>query len=200
MPAAIIFFLFTSCGGRRQNPEPVDFEHTPILAVDSMHAEQYDRDVITMRMYAPRMERYSFIKDSIRQSYDIYTGGFQVRIYTSDGLLETQLDSDGAKHVTTAGEESWLAFGNVVIQNYIKGEMMETDTIWWDRDRHMIHTDCYIKMTSQSALMQGYGMESDERAENSIILRPFDSFSRVDKDTVNLYLDSVNFVGPMQRF
>jgi hypothetical protein len=45
--------------------------------------------------------------------------------------------------------------------------------------------------------MQGYGMESDELARNAIILKPFDSYSIIKDSTEVLYIDTVNFVGPL---
>jgi hypothetical protein len=44
--------------------------------------------------------------------------------------------------------------------------------------------------------MQGYGMQTDEKAKNIRILKPFNSYGRVVEDSINYYVDSVNFVGP----
>ena len=40
-------------------------------------------------------------------------------------------------------------------------------------------------------------MESDEMARHAQILRPFDSFSRLEEDST--YVDTANFVGPVLR-
>ena len=47
--------------------------------------------------------------------------------------------------------------------------------------------------------MQGYGMESDQRARNSIIFNPFNSYGFVVQDSTEVVIDSVNFIGPMQK-
>ena len=88
-------------------------------------------------------------------------------------------------------------FGDVVIMNYINGQKMETDTLYWDRYGHRIFTHCFVKMSSPQGFMQGYGMESDEMARHAQILRPFDSFSRLEEDST--YVDTANFVGPVLR-
>ena len=44
--------------------------------------------------------------------------------------------------------------------------------------------------------MQGYGMRSDERASNSIILKPFNSYGVVVQDSTEVRTDTVNFIGP----
>lgn len=76
---------------------------------------------------------------------------------------------------------------------------METDTIYWDRSKGEIYTDCYIKLYSPDGFMQGIGMRSDERARNSIIYKPFDSFGIVSKDSTAVIIDSVNFIGPFLK-
>jgi hypothetical protein len=42
-------------------------------------------------------------------------------------------------------------------------------------------------------------MESDEMARNANILRPFDSFGVVTKDSTKIYLDTINFIGPILK-
>jgi len=56
-----------------------------------------------------------------------------------------------------------------------------------------------VRMYSPDGFMQGYGMRSDERARNSIILKPFNNFARVVKDSTEVIIDSVNFIGPLLR-
>lgn len=193
--AAAIVLLF-SC----KEPESVafDFEHVPVQEVHDMSILQTDKGEATMRMHAPLMQRFNFYKDSLQQSYELYTDGFFVDAYTENGQLETTITAEQAKHVTTQGRESWSAFGNVVIINHIKGEKMETDTIYWNRAEKQIYTDCYVRLTSDSGLMQGYGMTSDERARNSVILRPFDWYA-VERDSNYVYIDTVNQMGPVRK-
>ena len=76
---------------------------------------------------------------------------------------------------------------------------METDTLYWDRKNEKLYTDCYVKLYSPDGFMQGYGMESDQRARESVIKRPFNSFGYVNQDTTAVKIDSVNFIGPLLK-
>lgn len=161
---------------------------------------QSDNGALSVRMTSPYMERFEYVQDSAQVSYESYPQGFYVYAFAEDSQLETYIEAKGAKHVTTPKQESWALFGDVVIINYIKGEMMNTDTLYWNQEAKQIHTDCYVKLSSYSGFMQGYGMESDERARNALIKKPFDSYSII-RDSTDFYIDSVNFVGPkVQRF
>lgn len=183
-----------------KEPEPVvfDFEQTPVQVVHDMQILQTETGEASMRMHAPLMERFDFYKDSLQQSYELYSDGFHVDAYAENGQLETTITSHMARHVTTPGRESWSAFGDVVIINHIKGEKIETDTLYWNRAEKQIYTDCYVRLTSDSGMMQGYGMTSDERARNSVILRPFDSYA-VERDSTYYFVDTLNQMGPFRK-
>jgi LPS export ABC transporter protein LptC len=195
----ILIGVLVSCKDTDVDIPPIDFSQTPVQTVDGMVARRFQWANLTYDMRAGRMERYDYTDNGEQHAYEIYSGGFEMLGYSADGLLETQINADGARHNTIQGQEQWLAYGNVHIQNLIKGEHSLTDTLYWDRDRKMIYTDCFIQMYSPQGLMQGYGMESNEKADNAIIRHPFDSYG-IDRDSTWFYFDSVNFVGPLQRF
>ena len=196
---AIVLFVLPSC---KEEPkgDPIDLKMTPVQVVKNMYVVQTVNGGVQMRIHAPEMRKYSYIEDSVEVNYDLYTGGFSVHAFTPDGELETLITSKEAKHTTTDGKEQWLAYGDVVITNYIKQESMQSDTVYWNREEQKIYTDCYVRLSSPQGMMQGYGMESDEMARNAILLKPFDSYT-IAGDTTTILLDSLNFVGPpVQRF
>ncbi len=176
----------------------MDFETTPVQSVRGMQVSEYQKDALSMEMRTRSMDTYSYEKDSVQIKREVYGGGFEVYIYSKDGLLESQLISEGAEHIVRGRSEEWMAYGNVNILNHLKGERIITDTVWWDKPKEQIYTDCYVVMTSPKGKLQGYGMRSDQRANSSTILRPFDSYGRVVSDSTKFYIDTVNFVGPLQ--
>ncbi len=176
------------------NLQTLDLNKVPRQRVKDMYAVQTRDGMIQMRMQAKLMLRY----ENEKESYELFPEGFDVYAYNNEGLLETRITSDAAKHTTTRNDEKWEAFGDVVIINFIKGERMETDTLYWDREQKKIFTNCFVKMFSPDGFMQGYGMESDEMARNANILKPFDSFGIVGRDSTGVvYIDTVNFIGPV---
>jgi LPS export ABC transporter protein LptC len=166
---------------------------TPTQIIDNMLVQQSDKGIMRMRMSAPLMERY----ERAKEPYDIFPKGINVKIYTEKGELETELTAKGAKHITKGKTEKWEAYGDVVVNNYMKGETMRTDTIYWDRVNKKIFTHCFVKLEAPDIFMQGIGMESDEMARNARILNPFDSYGVVKDSTEVGYIDTVNFIGPL---
>lgn len=195
--AFAVAFVVYSCNDKDPVSEGASKAEKPVQIVHDMFVVQSENGLLQMRMEASLMERYE--NDSL--SYELFPEGFAVYGYNEEGLLETEIVSDNARHekFKKDDKETWAAFGNVVVKNIIEKERMETDTLYWDRKNEKIYTDCYVRMLSPDGFMQGYGMESDQRARNSIIFRPFDSYGIVVQDSTKVSVDSVNFIGPMLK-
>jgi len=194
---AVIASFVVSCGGNlEQTSDPL--AEKPLQRVVGMFAVQTKNGDIAMRMEAPVMEHY----ESDTMNVDRFPNGLSVFSYSSDGLLETVIISDEARHTTPKApdrSETWAAFGNVVIHNVLNQQTMETDTIYWDQGLNEIYTDCYVKMYSPDGFMQGYGMRSDDHARNAILRNPFNGYGVVVRDTTAVVVDSVNFIGPFPK-
>ena len=194
--AVAVAFVVYSCKGKLGEAKDIVLEETPVQIVSGMFIVQSKNGDMEMRAVADLMEKYE--RDTL--SYELFPQGFAVYGYTDEGLLETEIVADNAKHMKyNDGRETWEAFGNVVVKNLIKQEVMETDTLYWDQENEKIYTHCYVKMYSPDGFMQGYGMESDQRARNSIIFNPFNSYGIVVQDSTAVVIDSVNFIGPLLK-
>jgi LPS export ABC transporter protein LptC len=195
--AAAVAFVVFSCKGKLGEAEAIDLSETPVQTVRDMFIVQTENSGLQMRAEAPLMEKY---EKGDTLSYELFPEGFNVFGYTEEGLLETRITSDNARHLKYKdGRETWEAFGNVVVQNLIKQETMETDTLYWDQKEEKIYTHRYVKMYSPQGFMQGYGMESDQRARDSRLFNPFNSYGIVAQDTTEVVIDTVNFIGPILK-
>lgn len=193
--ALALAFVVYSCKGNLSEAEKLDLEKIPLQTVDDMFFVQSENGRLKMRVEAPRMEVYEH--DTV--SYDLFPKGIRVFGYSEEGMLETTIVSQQARHDKTKGKELWSAFGKVVVKNIVKKETMETDTLYWDGEAKEIWTNCYVRMSSPSGHMQGYGMRSDEMARNAILLKPFDNEFIIDNDSTKVVIDSVNFIGPLLK-
>lgn len=198
---SVIASSFVSC--RRGTPEGggLDYYKTPLQTVDGLFAVQSENGKIQLRLEADRMERY----ETDEMDYDSFPDGIAVYAYTEDGLLESVIIADEALHKVPKGEsaessdEVWEAFGNVLLHNVLNRQTLETDTLYWDRSKQEVYTDCYVRLYSPDGFMQGYGMRSDDRMKNARLDNNFSSYVYVQRDTSEVVIDSVNFIGPFQK-
>ena len=114
-----------SCSNKVDQGEIVDINKVPRQVIGGMYAVQTNNGGLQMRLEADLMERFQ--NDSTNESYELFPEGFKVYAYNEEGLLETHIYSDIAKHTTIKDGEKWEAYGNVVVENYIKGQQLFTD-------------------------------------------------------------------------
>ena len=194
--AAAVAFVVYSCGGNLKQEDAKDIRNMPVQTADDLVSVQTENGQIQNRMEAPRMERYE--NDTL--SLQLFPGGVAVYGYIEGGLLETSITADNARHEKYKdGRETWSAFGNVVVKNLIKKEVMLTDTLYWDRQNEKIYTDCYVRIYSPDGFMQGYGMESDQRARDYKLFNPVNSYGVVVQGRTAVNIESGNFIGPFRH-
>ena len=194
----VVASIVVSCKNKMGEAEKLDLGRTPTQQTFDMFAVQTENGRVDMRIESALMEHY----DTDTASYDAFPQGISVYGYTEDGLLESIILADDARHIVPkdrSRDEVWEAFGNVILHNVIKQETMETDTIYWDQAKKEIYTDCYVKIYSRKGFLQGFGMRSDDRVRNSILYRPFDGYGIVKQDSTVVIIDSVNFIGPFPK-
>ncbi len=194
--ALAVAFVVYSCKGKLAEAEVLDLKETPVQIVNDMFIVQSENSQMQMRAEAPLMEKYE--NDSLK--YELFPEGFFVYGYDEAGNLETKIIADNARHLKyDDGRETWEAFGNVVVNNIINQEVMETDTLYWDQENEKMYTHCYVRLYSPDGFVQGYGMEADQRARDHKIFNQFNSYAIIAKDSTQVLIDSVNFIGPFQK-
>ncbi len=194
----MIATIAVSCKSKITKIAEVDVSIKPEQTIEGVTIIQSTSGLMEFRAESPLMERYPQNSETGAAAYELFPKGIRLYAYNEEGFLETEIVADGARHINATYDEKWEAYGNVVIKNHIKGERIETDTLYWNKEEKKIHTHCYVTITSPQGFMQGYGMESDEMARDAYLLKPFDSYGIIQKDSTKVeYIDSVNFIGPL---
>ena len=134
----MIASILLSCDKGIGEAEKLDLSETPMQRINDMFAVQTKNGKIEMRLEAPVMEHY----DDEDESRDLFPEGISVFAYTDEGLLESVIVADNARHVTpkSSGDEDeiWEAYGDVILHNVIKQETMELKEKYGDERRSEI--------------------------------------------------------------
>ena len=182
----VVAITFISCKEKLTKVN-VDAKELPVQTVRNMEAVRTTNGRVDMKMNAPLMERYETKKKvnnrEVISFYELFPKGFFVYGYNEKGELETKIEAGNAKHSSLDGEEKWEVFDNVVVRNLINKQRIETDTLYWDKDKRIIYNYCYVQLFSPQSYLQGYNLRSDEMAREVDILKPFNS-TYVAKDTL----------------
>ena len=194
----VVASIVVSCRSQIGEADRLDLSKTPTQRSYDVFAVQTRNGKVSMRMESELMEHF----DTDTASLDTFPLGLSVYGYTDEGLLESIIVADDARHIVPKArdkDEIWEAFGNVILHNVVEQQTMETDTIYWDQVKRELYTDCYVKIYSRQGFLQGFGMRSDDHVRNSILYRPFDGYGVVVQDSTAVIIDSVNFIGPFPK-
>lgn len=94
--------------------------------------------------------------------------GVHVDFFDEHGAHSSVLTSQTGK--VDENTNNLEAIGNVVVVSD-SGVVVETEKLFWDNQRQLIHSDEFVKITSPKENLQGHGFESDQNLKNYKIFR-----------------------------
>ena len=94
--------------------------------------------------------------------------GVHVDFFDEHGVHSSVLTSRTGK--VDENTNNLEADGNVVVVSD-SGVVVETEKLFWDNRRQLIHSDEFVKITSPKETLQGHGFESDQSLKNYKIFK-----------------------------
>jgi LPS export ABC transporter protein LptC len=156
--------MFYSCD-RATTQSTVDEDTLMTQKTVDMLLISSENGKVNYRFEAPLMERYELAE----KPYTEYRKGLHITTYNDSSQVESDLRGDYA--IFLEKEKLWEVRGNVVARN-AKGEVLETEQLFWDQKTKKIYSNVESKVTQQQDVMVGEGFESDERMENFLFRKP----------------------------
>jgi LPS export ABC transporter protein LptC len=162
--------MLISCEPDLQAIENLTKENNePIETAANLRIVYSSNGQIQMIMEAPVMRR--FVGE---QPYMELPEGFLMVFYDS---LMHESSRISAKYAIQHEQTNIIdARNDVVVQNLNKNEMLNTEQLIWDRQKETIHTEKFVKITTEEEVLFGDGFESDQRFNFWIIKNPKGTF------------------------
>ncbi len=154
--AALFFVAVLSYSCERKIDKVLDFEilSLPSLTGKDINTVFTDSGKIQLIMSAPVMETW----DNFESPYTEFRLGMKIEFYDRQKEPVAIASSKYAKFVDK--ENLWELDDSVVIVNE-SGDKLETEQLFWDRDKNLIFTDRFVKITNEDQTVMGTGFESD---------------------------------------
>ena len=105
-----------------------------------------------------------------QQGREIQASGIRIELYGEGGLLRSTLTADSGRIERRAGEMS--AWGDVYVISREDYELW-TDTLHWDQERELFHTEAFVEVQQERNLYSGFDMECDQDLGHLVIRREF---------------------------
>jgi hypothetical protein len=115
-----------------------------------------DSAKVQARITAPIMHRES---SSGVYGKDIFPDGVKAKMYNKDGKISSWLNADYGENRRKTNEI--MVERNVLLYN-TEGDTLRAEELIWDQEEHLLHTDKFVRMTSEGQLIYGFGFRSRE--------------------------------------
>ncbi len=163
--ASSIFLLlavvFSSCSPNK--PEDIkaltNRDEYPSLTVKELTAVITDSGKIKYRFITPELQQF----DQKAEPTIDFPFGLHLFVFDANEQVDAQIKSNIAIYYQK--KELWELRNDVEAVNS-KGEVINTELMFWDQNKKTIYSDQFIKITRENEIITGYGFESDERLEN----------------------------------
>lgn len=126
----------------------------PIETGDSIRIIYSDSAELKVILEAGHLERFMGENPYLEMTY-----GVHVRFFNNIGEVESELRSNYA--VSYQNKDVMEAKENVVVVNK-KGETLNTEHLVWDKKTEQIHTEEFVKITTEDEVIFGHGLESNQ--------------------------------------
>ncbi len=143
----------------------------PVESLFDVELVYSDHGNIRMILNAPRMDRF--------EAYDTYLElpeGLHVVFY--DTLMNETSSMQAKYAINYEDDEIIEARDDVVVVNEA-GERLNTEELIWNQKKETIHSDKFVKVTTEDEVTYGTGFEADEEFNHWRILQPHGTF-RID--------------------
>lgn len=162
--------LLLSCGGQNNTDTEQNLERVVTHKTDTLSIFQSENGKIKYKFESPLMEVYEHAK----QPYTEFREGLFVTTYNDSTMaVESTLRADYG--LMLEKQDLWEAKGNVVVTN-AKGEMLETQQLFWNRKTKRIYSNVDSKVTAGNNVYVGEGFESDEEFKDWEFRRTVSTF------------------------
>lgn len=159
MRRALLFILcvgiFPACENDIKKVRIVEArKELPLLSEKDVDVIYSDSSRVKVRVLAPYSEKFE-----LPVPYIEFPKGVKTLFFNDSLKVSSTLTANYA--INREKERKMEARGNVVITND-KGEMLNTEKLYWDENTQKIYTDQFVKITTPDKIIFGEGFEAKQ--------------------------------------
>ena len=157
-------FASFSCESKIEMIPKSDILSYPTSSGKDIETVLTDSGKVKLILTAPLVEQYN-VKDA---PYTEFRQGIKVIIYEGKEVPSGFITAKYAKY--TNDDDTWTLKDSVIVINE-NNDKLETELLNWDQKKDFIYTDRFVKITTNTLIMQGFGFESDSHLNHRKIKR-----------------------------
>lgn len=136
-----------------------------------------DSGNVVIKLNSPTLKRYQK-----EEPYIEFPEGLELIFFDSLKNVKTRLTANYG--ISWENKKMMEVKNDVVINDYEKDEVLNTEHITWDQRKHMIYSDVLVKRTTPDGVLYFDGFEADENFEKYTFRKPRGVFTIEEKEEV----------------
>jgi LPS export ABC transporter protein LptC len=177
--AAVMFVLFSACGGKNKDLAASITERDSLPSMKSLGVTTLISDSGITR-YRIVTEEWN-IFDKKNPSYWAFEKGVYLEKFDSLFRIDASIKADTAYYYEK--KKLWELRSNVNIRN-LNGDKFDTELLFWDEKKKEIYSDKFIRIEQEDKTITGYGFESNQELTEYQIRNTTGIFT-VENNTTN---------------
>lgn len=163
----VVLFFVSSCTEEKQEriAAIVDRSSMPQLHAMDITTVISDSGITRYRLSAPQWDVY----DRANQPYWEFPKGIHIERFDLNLNVDANIHSKYAKFLEN--EQLWELKDDVRATN-LKGELFETEHLFWSQREERFYSDTLIKITQTTQIITGIGFQSNQPMTKYTILKP----------------------------
>lgn len=163
--------LATSCQKESEKVMNEVYEG-PLIAIDSVFTEMSDEGVIVVKLKAARQL-------DLANGDKEWPKGLYLEYLNMEGIITSTFVADYV--YKDSKENVYRGEGNVVVQNRINGDELNTEELFWDPVDETFYTDRFVTIKSDDEVHTGEGLKANQDFSSYQILKPSGTINIVDQ-------------------
>ena len=151
--------FLSSCDRKDAALKELQIKGMPTLSARNVETMYSDSGKVTMVVSTPLIEQFS----TAEEPYTLFPEGMTVLFYDRTDKPQASITSKYARY--TEKDEIWELRDSVVAVSD-KGEILETELLFWSQPRDRIWSDRFVRFTHDDQIVMGTGFDSDSRFSN----------------------------------
>lgn len=155
----VVLFLYTSCEPKAELEKVAAITNRatmPRLHTTNITTVISDSGITRYRIVAPVWDYY----DKSDQPYWDFPMGVRFEQFDEDLKVFANLQSKYARY--NQYQKLWILKGDVRMTN-VKGELFESERLFWDQNLEKIYSDTIVKITQATSIIHAVGFESNQQ-------------------------------------
>lgn len=140
----------------------------PVMYARDVKISESELGRLKYTLTAPLLNQYNEQGGTVLK----FPEGFKVVFYDSLNPSEIRTEITADYGINNEGRRIMEASRNVVINNYLKDEKLNTEYLVWDQNSKKVSSDKMVTITTKDKILYGEGMVSDENFYNWTIKKP----------------------------